>query len=70
MTTPKRPRMVRHAELVASDERLAIVHAALEQTRTSLAKLVRQIERAKGWSKPEDQADLREARAVLAEAGR
>lgn len=46
------------------DKPLAAQNKRLAKSATAL---VRQLERIGGYSKPDDQADLREARAVLAE---
>lgn len=49
----------------------AIEHAVAQRDRalTSLKKLIRQLERIGGHSTYDEQADLREARAVVAESG-
>jgi hypothetical protein len=41
--------------------------AKLEHALDALSRLVRQLERVGGYAKHEDQAELQEARAVLAE---
>jgi hypothetical protein len=64
---PKRPRMVKHAELQAADEQIAIERARNVRLRDSLKALVRQLEHIGGYSEHGQQAELREARAVIAE---
>lgn len=67
--TARKPRMVRHAELVAADERAATAQARADRAIASLRALVRQLERIGGYATHEDQAEVREARAVIAEVG-
>lgn len=65
----KKPRMVRHAELVKADERADVAVARGARALGSLRSLVRQLERIGGYTTHEQQAELREARALIAEDG-
>lgn len=55
-----------HRQAPSDDVLQARLAAALE----SLSAMVRQLERIGGYATPQDQAELRHARAVLAEEGR
>ncbi len=48
-------------------ERLEMLQARHERALESLAALVRRVDRAGGYATDQDQADLRLARAVIAE---
>jgi hypothetical protein len=51
-------------------ELVEVLTAQRDSAIESLKKLVRQLERIRGHSTYQDQADLREARAVIAESGK
>lgn len=53
-----------------SPERIEILTAERDRAVESLKKLVRQLERIRGYASHEDQTDLRDARALLVEVGK
>lgn len=62
--------IARHSELAVVQERLDVVEARNTRLATSLLALVKQLERVQGYSSHAEQAELRAARAVLAEEGK
>lgn len=70
MAASPRKRMVSHSELVKADAARVAADARTEAALDSLQSLVRFVKRVGGFMEHSDQLQLREAEALLVDAGR